>query len=61
MLEKTTSKINNSVALIRKHRAKVAVVTTLGVVIYIDRARVKQWNQFLLENNLYETFYNAID
>lgn len=61
MLEKTTSKINTTTALIKKHRAKVAVVTTLGVVLYIDRARVKQWNQFLLDNNLFETFYNAVD
>lgn len=60
MLEKTTSKINTTAALIKKHRAKVAVVTTLGVVVYLDRARVKQWNTFLLENNLLDEFYSAV-
>lgn len=61
MLEKTASKINTTAALIKKHRAKVAVVTTLGVVLYIDRARVKEWNQFLLENNLFDQFYTLVD
>lgn len=61
MLEKLNSKTTTAVATVKKHRAKIAVVTTLGVVIYIDRARVKQWNQFLLENDLYDKFYTLVD
>lgn len=61
MLEKTSSKINSTVAVIRKHRAKIAVVTTVTTMLYLDRKRVAQWNEFLTEHNLLDAFYTVVD
>lgn len=58
MLEKTTTTVKSLPSTIRKHRAKIAVATTLGTVLWLDRKRVAEWNEFLTEHNLFETFYN---
>lgn len=61
MLEKTTTTVKSVPSTIRKHRAKIAVAATLGTVLWLDRKRVKEWNDFLMEHNLYETFYTVAE
>lgn len=57
MLEKTHSKINSAAATIRKHRAKIAVVATATTLIYLNRKRVQQLNEFLEEHDLTDAYY----
>jgi hypothetical protein len=42
---------------VRKHRVAVAVVATTVVCGAINRAALKQHNEFLKEEGLYEEFY----
>lgn len=58
MNEKLNSKINSTVAGIRKHRAKIAVVATATTCIWLNRKRVQEMNEFLTEHNLFDTYYS---
>lgn len=53
--------MNKKLTTVRNHlvrnRAKYAVAATLVVCAVINKARVSEWDGFLTEHNLLDTYY----
>jgi len=55
------NKIATAKKFVVKHKVAIAVVSTAVICMYINRAALKQHNEFLKEHDLYDVFYNPVD
>lgn len=53
-VRKTYRSVRN---FIKKHRVAIAVTTTAGTCLYVNRVALKQHDDFLKEKGLYNEFY----
>jgi hypothetical protein len=51
------NKIRNFKKFVEKHKVAIAVVSTAGTCLYLNRIALKQHDDFLKEKDLYNEFY----
>jgi hypothetical protein len=60
--EKTmNAKLASAKNFVVRHKTAIAVTTTVVVMFAINRAALKQHDDFLKENDLYDKFYTLED
>lgn len=55
------NKIREVKKFVEKHKVAIAVVSTAGSCLYLNRLALKQHDEFLKERDLYDEFYNQVD